>query len=366
MQKHEYLTWIEISAANLRYNLNQFKKILPRHFKLMGVIKSNAYGHGMVQVARAIESRVDYFVVSCIEEALELRQAGVKKPILSLGNIDEQLIGRAARQNIELSVGNQNLLNKILRQNRKVNVHIKIDTGMTRYGFNIDDAAQVVKKAQASKQINLKGIMSHFAVADENLAYTRKQWHKFKNLSINLPYLHIANSAGALIKCVPGNAARIGISLYGLWPSEWSKKYAYRHHRNFNLKPVLTWKTRITQIKKVKSKVAVSYGCTYTTKRESVLAVLPIGYWDGFDRGLSNNGEVLIKGQRCKVVGRVCMNQTMIDISNVKNTRVNDPVVLIGHQNRNAITAEEIADKLRTINYEVVTRINPLIKRIVV
>ncbi|HBH46657.1 MAG: alanine racemase [Candidatus Jacksonbacteria bacterium RIFOXYC2_FULL_44_29] len=374
------LTKVEISRDSIKHNLEQFRRIISPDFFLLGVVKSNAYGHGMAEVASIIQEKVDYLAVASIEEALKLRARLIKKPILVLGNYDradaDQLI-KVAAQNIEIAVNEISLL-KILndlgsKYQQIFKIHLKIDTGMSRFGVRMEDAAEFIKSAQKSKFLMVQGLYSHLASGDSDADYTRLQIENFAKLvtwleteKIKIPYLHLGNTPGALFGGLPGNSLRLGLGLYGFYPSLWSRDLIGKRCSDFSLKPALEWKTKIVQVKDVPANVGVSYNCTFVTPRPMRLAVIPVGYWDGLDRGLSNIGEVLVRGQRLPIVGRVCMNQTVVDASKALDAVVGDEVVLIGRSGGEQITAEEMAAKIDSINYEIVTRINPLIPRVLV
>ena len=334
----------------------------------------------MGEVAKILKDHTRYFVVVSIEEALMLRARGIKNAILVLGNYDgsdKRAFCEAVSKNIELAVYSAEVLKHITAATQKAAkqalVHIKIDTGMSRFGVPLKEAIKFIYYAAKLKEIQIRGIYSHFAASDENEEFTRIQADRFgKNLAalkkknISIPHQHIRNTAGSFLEDIPGNAARVGIGLYGLYPSLWSKQAIQKRNSTFFLQPALSWKTKIIQIKEVEKGTGVSYGCTYTVKEDSRLALVPVGYWDGYDRGLSNRGVVLVCGKRVPVVGRVCMNQTIVDVSNIPRAYVGQEVVLLGKSGRETITADDIAKLLGTINYEVVTRINPLIPRKVV
>lgn len=373
-------TTIQISKKALLHNLKQIKKIVSPNVEVMPVIKSNAYGHGMLKVADVLKKHTRYFVVASPEEALQLRAHGIRTNILVLGNIDwsnTELIQEAVKEQIDMSVYNREGVDSLRNVAKKMHhqgyVHIKIDTGMSRYGVQSDVAQRFIDSLASKKEIAIRGIYSHLSSADENTSFTAKQILLFKKnfdglkkRGIAIVYNHIGNTAGIFRKDTPGNAVRFGIGLYGLYPSKWSKKQVLHQHPKFSLKPVLQWKTKIMQIKRIKEGTPVSYGRTYVASKDMTIGVLPIGYWDGYDRGLSNCGYVLVRGLRCSVLGRVCMNQTVIAVDGIKEPHVGEDVVLLGKQNKAEISADEIAERLGTINYEIVTRINPLLPRLVV
>ena len=374
------LTVLEISEAALKHNLNELKSIIPADFTLMPVVKSNAYGHGMLVVAKAISSDVTYMVVASLEEGLELRKNGLEHKVLALGNVDSSnktLLKEAVEANIEFSVYNLETLRTVGEVSTEANciarIHIKVDTGMGRFGVLEPAASKFIDTAYRTRAIAIQGLFSHLAAADEPSDYTEQQEAKFKQLSaqlntrdITVPIQHLYNSAGTLRGHLLGNACRIGIVLYGLYPSHYSEQLIKKRYPKFSLKPALTWKTHVLQVKQVPKGSAVSYGCTYYTQSQETHAVLPIGYSDGYVRGLSNNIDVLIHGTRCPIVGRICMNQVVVNVSGLSITSVGDEVVLLGEQDKEHITTEELAKKSDTINYEVISRINPLLPRICV
>ncbi len=378
-----YTTWLEISRFAIKHNLKQFRKIIGPNIKLMAVVKSNAYGHGMIEVVIiALNNGTDWLGVVNLDEALKLRRAKIKAPILILSYFpfeDSKQIREAIKNEIDLPIYNlkiAKLLSKIASKiGKSAKTHIKVDTGTSRLGVLVKDALDFIRKVRQLPNLETRGIFTHYASSEEqDQTFTNKQTEEFRKLldglrqeNIEIPLAHTACSAACIINPqTHSDMVRIGISFYGLWPSQDTKRLAQKVRPEFNLKPVLTWKTRIIQIKDLPEGTTVGYGCTYEVKRPTRLAVLPCGYYEGYDRLLSNKGEVLIKGKRCKVLGRVCMNLTMVDVTDITDVKVGDEVILIGKQGREEITAEEIAEKIETINYEVVSRINPNLLRIYV
>ena len=374
------LTTVEISKNALTHNLDQLKAILPPEFTLIAVIKANAYGHGMSGVADAISSMVAYMAVSSIGEGLELRGNGINQKLLIMGNVDfrdEALLKEALGKELELSVFNLEMLGAIqavaAETNRTARIHIKVDTGMRRFGVLESEALKFIEVARKTSAITVQGLFSHLGMADEKSGITEVQESRFSALQnqlsergISIPLHHLYNSAGSMRENLLGNACRVGISLYGLYPSSYCRTQMEMRNPEFSLQPALTWKTRIVQVKRVPEGSLVSYGGTYRTKREETLAILPIGHFDGYDRGLSNKADVLIRGIRCPVVGRVCMNQTVVNVSGVPEARLGDDVVLLGQSGGEHITAEELSEKVDTVVYEIVTRINPSLPRVFV
>lgn len=374
----EYLTWVEIKKEAILNNLALFKKVVSPKTKLMAVVKSNAYGHGMLGIAKIVNDfGVDYLGVVNLEEALILRNNHILTPILVLSYFEPSGIKEAIKNDIELAVYDKEMVTLISETARNLKksarIHLKIDTGTSRLGILVKEAENFINEIQGIRGIELIGIFTHFADSENNdWTFTNQQILEFKNLLFNLqkqnikiPLTHAASSAATLISAdTHFDLVRIGISLYGLWASPENKKMTQKRFPWLALTPALSWKTKIIQIKELEKGTSVGYGCTYQTKRKTTLAILPVGYNEGLDRLLSNQGEVLVKGKKVPVLGRVCMNLTMIDITNLPAVGVGEEVVLIGKQGKQEITAEEIAKKTGTINYEVVTRINPLIPRI--
>ena len=370
-------TWIEIDKAAAGRNFKVFKKLLHNPagggVKLMAVVKSNAYGHGLLDFSRLMQDfGADWFGVDSIVEALSLRSTGIKKNILVLGYTLPGRFIEAAKNNISLTISNTEHLVALKRRfNPPLKIHLKIDTGMHRQGFFTRElalAAELIKKL--GKSVVLEGIYTHFAAA-KNPAFpsdTLKQIKLFdeaanivQSAGFN-PLRHASATSGAIIfPEVRYDMARIGIGLYGLWPSK-ETEAAYRD--KINLEPVLTWKTIIAEIKNVGRGERVGYDFTEILSRPAKVAILPIGYWHGYPRALSAIGKVLIKGEFAKVLGRVSMDMISVDVSGIKNAKIGDEAVLIGKSGEENITADDLARYCDTTNYEIVTRLNPLMSRI--
>ncbi len=381
-------SWIEISKKNLVHNIKLHRKFLGSDTKLIAVVKSNAYGHGMVIVSKILDTlnEVDIIATVNLEEAIELRNNKIKKSILVLsyfgilenrGVLVEQVIC-SIKNDISLMIYDlktAKFLNSVAKKlNKKIKVHIKIETGMTRVGVLYDEAISFIKNVSKLKSIEIIGLASHFATTEEaNQYFTKQQLNNFEMLIKNLekaniviPIKHIACSAAiTLSENNHFDAVRLGIAMYGLWPSFENKNLIKKQYSWFDLRPVLSWKTKLFQIKRVGADTPVGYGCTYRTKRATKIGLIPVGYFEGLDRGFSNNGYVLVGGKKCSIIGRVCMNITIIDLNSVKNAVVGDDVVLIGKQLKNYISAEELADRIGTINYEITTRLNSNTLRVI-
>ncbi|MCL5795088.1 MAG: alanine racemase [Patescibacteria group bacterium] len=366
-----YGSWLEISRSAIWHNLAQFQRLVGKKVEVMPIIKSNAYGHGLLGVANLLKGRVKWFGVVNLDEALLLRANGIKNRIFVLSYFNAAQIDLGIKKDISLPIYNYTDAAAVSRQAKKVGkiakIHVKIDTGTSRLGILPQQVLSFFTQVNELPNLKIEGVWSHFAASEENFSYTNLQLSKFKKIifeleknGFNIPYKHFACSAATLTrKDSYFNLIRLGVSLYGLWPSKLAK-----NNSKLKLKAALTWKTKIIQIKNISSGTKIGYGCTYTAKRQMKVAVLPVGYWEGYDRRLSNLGEVLIFNQRCRVVGRICMNLMMVDVTDIKNIKLGDEVILLGGQGRGVISAEMLAEKIGTINYEVVTRINPFLKRI--
>lgn len=366
-------TWIEISKTALISNVSVLKSRLSRECKFMAVVKANAYGHGIKEVASILDKTqsVDWYGVDSLFEGKKLRANGVTKPILILGYVPSEEVSDAIGADLDLTVYNFETIELIKKINKKARVHIKIETGTQRQGVqkeNLDDFAKRIKEAE---NIIVVGVSTHFADLEDaaGASFAGDQLENFKTAlsvlkkhGIKPEIRHAAPSAGILRLPVSHfDLVRAGISLYGYWPSLNTKIAA----NDVKLLPALAWKTIIAQIKNIPSGTPVGYGLTEKAGRKSRIALLPIGYYDGFDRGLSSIGEVLIGGMRCKVIGRVCMNMIMVDITRVPKVDLEAEAVIIGRQGAEEVTADEIAKKTNTIAYEVLARLNPLIPRLI-
>ena len=365
-------TRAEIYLDNIAHNLSEVKRWVGKKVKIMGVVKANAYGHGACHVAKVlVENGVCYLGVATIEEALELRECGINIPILVFGYTPLTQAEELIVNNITQTVFDINYvedLEKIaLNVGKKAKVHVKIDTGMGRIGYtDLKVAEKEIEKMMEMEGVEVEGIFSHFATSDEkDKSYAEQQFDMFKKLlerlkekRINIPLKHMANS-GAIIdlKYTYLDMVRPGIVLYGSYPSEEVK-------RPLDLRQTMGFKTKIVYIKEVPEGTSISYGKTFITKRKSKIATLPVGYADGFNRLLSNNYHVLVKGKYAAVVGRICMDQTMLDVTDIEGVEVGDDVIIFGNQEGEKITAEEIAKKLNTIPYEVYCGISSRVPRI--
>ena len=367
-------TWVEIDKKAINHNLKEIRKFIGSKVKLMAVVKANAYGHGLVEIAKiAVHSDADWLGVDSLREALLLRESKISAPVLVMGYILKENLSKAINNNISLVVYNKDTIKKIASLRKIAKVHIKIETGTSRQGIYLDELADFIKLVKKSPEIQIEGIYTHFANIEDTTDYSfaKEQLKKFnKALGIakieNIKTMtHTACSAATILYPETHfDMIRLGISMYGYWSSPQTFVSAQNLGRGINLKPALSWKTRIAQIKKVKANAFVGYGLTERVVQDTKIAIIPVGYWDGYDRKLSSIGNVLIDGKRCKIIGRICMNMLIVNINHIPSAKVENEVILIGKQGNEEIQVEEISQKINTINYEIVTRINPLIPRI--
>jgi alanine racemase len=365
--------WVEIDKSDFLFNLKKIKEYLKKDTKVLAVIKSNAYGHGGIELAKeAVKAGIYGIGVSSIEEGISFRKAGIKAKILVFGSgYPLEYLSVAAFWDLIPTISSLQGLHALSalaqKYNKKLEFHLKVDTGMGRVGVVAGDNAKIMlQKIAAITDIKMSGMYTHFSVADTNLSYTQNQLDKFNETikyakKLGLKFIsHAANTAALLSsKKTHLDMVRPGIGLYGLSPFE-------HVQQKFKLKPVLSWKTKIIYLKKVSSGFCVSYGRTYVTNKSSVIATVPVGYADGYGRVLSNKADVLVRGKRCPVAGRITMDMMMIDVTDVKGVSIGDEVVLIGTQGKETIKAEELAKLQNTINYEITCSISPRVPRIIV
>lgn len=361
MQKLLGLTWTEVNLDAIAQNVKNIKKLIGEKKELMAVVKGNAYGHDILEVSPVVlENGATRLAVARLEEAIFLRKAGITVPILVLGLTLKQQAEFLVSYDITPAVCEFEMIEKLsesaVQMNKMTKIHLKVDTGMGRIGIFPYDVLRFIKRIKALKNVEIEGIFTHFSVADEkDKFYTEEQFRKFIGIltilekeGIKIPIKHVGNSATLLdLPHMWLDMVRPGIAIYGLYPSKEVKK-------TINLIPAQQFKTKIVFIKELPRGESISYGRTYITKRRMRVASLPVGYADGYNRLLSNQGEVLVRGQRVSIIGRVCMDQCMIDVTNLTQVEIGDEVVLWGRQGEEMITVEEIAQKIRTINYEIV------------
>ena len=377
MQYKTPLSYIEISKENLVHNIKQFRNLLKNKTKIVAVVKANAYGHGDRIITQIASSFVDYFQVDDIEEYERIRSV-TKKPILILGYLNEEGIRKAIKAKAIIAGFDLVHLLKMnhiaLSLKTKVKVHLAIDSHLGREGIMPSQVENIIREIKNLKNIELDGVYSHFANIEDTMNSTHASrqidtYHKcveiFKKNGFPKINTHISATSGILVYEKGGNLhnlVRLGIGIYGMWPSE---HLGYLNKKKINLKPVLKWITHVAQVKVLPANHPVGYGLTYITKKTTKIAVIPQGYSDGLPRALSNNGEVLIKGKKAKIIGRVAMNMIVVDVSRIKDVAPGDEVVILGKQGKNEITAEQIAKESDTINYEATTRISALLPRVV-
>jgi alanine racemase len=368
---------VEISKSALLNNFIQLSNYVHHSTKIMSVVKANAYGHGLMQVVTVLDQHTDEFAVYHLEEAIQVRKF-TQKPILVLGGIQSKEDVEAANLfRLSISVFDTFQANLISKHTTSpVKIHISCNTGLNREGLSLLEFKRFIAFITDDKNINLVGIYSHFANIEdtdnpEMAISQQKRFDKFKlnlnrRITNNVVSCHLSSTAGIMVyekNYGIHSLVRPGIGLYGMYPS---KSLELQYAKTIQLQPALTWKTKVARVFTIQNGESVSYGCTWTANRETTCATIPVGYSDGLDRKFSSIGRVLINGQFCQVLGRVAMNLHVVDVSHLPNPQIGDEVVIIGSQKNNQITAEQIADITGTINYEVTTRIERSLPRILV
>ena len=370
----EYLRcYAPVSLQAIGHNIGEVGKRLAPGVKLMAVIKADAYGHGACRVGKYLESQVDYFAVATLEEALELRESGITRPILILSYISPSQYPELVEHNITQTIDSPEQADALeaaaARAGVRAKIHIAVDTGMTRIGFQVteEEADRVARIAQLS-HLEMEGIFTHFSCADqEDKTYCGMQLEKFERMcryleerKVKIPIRHICNSAGIMeFDGYRFDMVRSGIVTYGLYPSEEVQK------DRLNLIPAMEWKAHVIHVKDVEAGVSVGYGATYTTSRPVTrIATVSVGYADGYPRALSGKGSVLIHGKRAPILGRVCMDQMMVDVTEIPDVKVEDVVTLVGSDGNASISMEEIADPAMRFNYEMVCSVGKRVPRI--
>jgi alanine racemase len=363
-------TWVEVDLDAIGHNVGELRRLAP-DAQLMAVVKADGYGHGAQAVARtALEAGATWLGVATVEEGVDLRRVGIVAPTLIFGYVPSEQTGMVLLHGLRPAVFNLDLARALEERGaglkRQARIHLKVDTGMARVGIRLHELAEFVRQLQAFPHLEIEGVFTHLATADEpENHYAAEQLAEFeqvlallREMGVNPPVIHAANSAAIML--LPQShydLVRAGIAMYGLppdpavaWPAD--------------LRPALTWRTRVGLVKEIRPGQAVSYGCTYRADQHQRIASLPVGYADGFPRHLSNKGEVLIGDRRCPVVGRVCMDQTMVRLPDDLEVAPGDEVVLIGRQGAETITASDIAQTIGTINYEVLCSISKRVPRL--
>lgn len=365
----------DISLDAILANMESMKKNLKEGVQIAAVLKTNAYGHGAVEIAKVLEP-LDYvwgYAVAAFEEAVELREAGLRKPILLLGYVFPYCYQELAKMNIRPAVFREDMLEQLSAAakaaGKKIKIHIAVDTGMSRIGIFPDETGlDFVKKALETEGLQVEGMFTHFARADEaDRSFTEEQLEKFvwlteavkERLGYDIPIRHCSNSAG-IIEYPHANMTmvRAGITLYGLWPSDEVRKDIVP------LEPVMSLRSHIIYIKEISAGTPVSYGGTWAPDHTVRLATVPVGYGDGWPRSLSNKGYVLIRGQKAPIRGRVCMDQFMVEVTDIPDAAEGDEVTLIGRDGDAYISMEEVGDLSGRFNYELACDINPRVPRV--
>lgn len=359
-----------VDLGAVAHNTRTLKDHMGPRVHLMAVVKADGYGHGAVPVAKtAISSGAEWLGVALVEEGVKLRRAGIGIPILVLGSTIPKAAEQVLRSHLTVSVFTWEVALAINQAaeacGRRAAIHVKVDTGMGRLGLNPRDVYPFVEKVGRLKNLFIEGIFSHFASADEaGKAFSLQQLSEFRSVTrylearkVRIPLYHMANSAGTIdLRDSHLDMVRPGISIYGLYPSQ-------EVNHSLGLVPAMDLTTQIVFLRELPKGTSISYGRTFVTRRKSRIAILPIGYGDGYPRLLSNRGEVLVRGKRAPVVGRICMDMTMVDVTDIPQARVGDEVVLFGRQSGNEITVDEIAQKAQTINYEITCDITKRVPR---
>jgi alanine racemase len=367
------LSLLEISKESLLHNVAVFRSLLADKVEIVAVVKANAYGHGLEQVVLAVENEVDYFQVDDIEELRQLRKL-TSKPALLLGYVQpadmEGVVSLGAEISI-FTIRQLESLRALPATDRPILVHLAVDSLLGREGVLPSELPQFIGHLKECLGVQVVGAYSHFANIEDtsDFSHAQRQIDTFNQAVSSLeaegyPGLktHLSATSGVLAyeQGTPKNVmVRLGIGLYGIWPSAELEDRC----KNIELRPAARWVSHVAQVKRLPANHPIGYGLTFVTPQEMAVALIPQGYSDGYDRGLSNCGELLIRGMRCRILGRVAMNMFMVDVSDIKGINEGDEVVLLGEQGEDRISAEEIAQRLGTINYEVVARVSPLLPR---
>ncbi len=363
--------WVDINLDHIAYNVGQFRRMMAPKTKIMAVVKADGYGHGAVMIGKAaLAAGAESLAVTFVEEGICLRQAGIDAPILLLGYTDPVQFANLLQYKLTPTVFDLPAATDFSTQALAAGVafplHLEVDTGMGRVGLLPEEAAVVTEQIAGLSALRIKGVFTHLASAeDEDQSYTEEQLNKFKLIietlkakNISLPLIHVANSAAALNNSgAHYDLVRLGLALYGYYPAPALSKCGIA------LKPALTFKSRVVMVKNLPPGSCISYGCTYKTSSVELIATVPIGYADGYSRLLSNKGEVLIRGCRAPVVGRVCMDHLMVNVTHVPGVKRGDEVVLYGKQGTEQVSVEEMAARVGTINYELLCAIGKRVPR---
>jgi alanine racemase len=366
-------TWTEISLDAIHHNVSAFKEHIGNDTKYMAVVKADGYGHGAVEIANeALLAGADYIAVAILDEAVLLRESGIKAPVLVMGYTPPEAIATAIEHDITLTVFTSEAAEAIREQandlKKLTRVHIKVETGMNRIGLKNKEDVLALARSLSSEYVVIEGVFTHFADADnKDTAYTDKQFENFlkvtdylKDNDIDVAIRHCCNSAGTIAHPSKHlDMVRVGIAMYGLYPEDFMKKI-------IDLTQAMTLKTKPVFMKTLQPQESISYGCTYTTEQDSNIVTIPIGYADGFSRLLSNRGDVIVNGERAKIVGRICMDQSMIDVTGIENVDRNTIFSIFGDEKSGHIPMAEVAELMGTIHYETTCLIGKRIPRVYV
>ncbi len=375
-------SWVEVSESSIQENVQGFRKLLKSPTRLLVVVKANAYGHGLELASGAVATSADWFGVDSIAEAMELVRAprsapGPGKPTLIMGfsepDAADSIVRHDLRQVIYRMDAARHLSREAVRQKKVARVHVKVETGTNRQGVATDGIVDFVSGVSALPSIEVEGLYTHFANIEDTLdpAFASRQLSGFREAIARLeaagvrpPLIHAAATAGILLYPETHfSMVRLGIGAYGVWPSRETRLAARERGADIELKPALTWKTRIVQLKRIEAGEFVGYGLSFQAGRAMTLAIIPTGYYEGYDRRLSNTGVALVGGKQARVIGRVAMNMTVLDVTDVENAAEDDEVVLLGGQRGLRVSADDVAEKVGTISYEILSRINPKLAR---
>lgn len=374
----QHAVWCEVDADALSANVRAFRGLVGPDVRLAPAVKGGAYGHGLLPAARAfVEGGADWLCIHQIDEAHRLRAAGIDVPLHCVGPILLDDLSAVERLGVQPVVYNRETVDRLVSLGARAKLHLKLETGNHRQGLALPAALALADAIAAAPGLELAGVSSHFANIEDTTdhRYARQQLARFeagvaalRAAGHPVPMRHLSNTAAALLWPEQGfEMVRLGIGGYGLWPSKETRVAAALAGRGrIELRPALAWKARVAQLKTVPEGAFVGYGCTFMTTHETRLAIVPVGYYDGYDRALSNLAHVLIRGRRAPVRGRVCMNLIMVDVTDVPDAALEDEVVLLGSQGDDRISAEQLAGWAGTINYEVVTRIGGHVPRVTV
>ncbi|MCA9374672.1 alanine racemase [Candidatus Peregrinibacteria bacterium] len=380
MKQTGFRSWVELSRENAEHNVKVLRSLVGDRI-ICSAVKANAYGHGLAEMGRLlVEGGVDWLAVDCLEEALLLRENDVKVPIYIMGYTRLDDLETVVDQGFNFVVYNPETFERLNAVTQKLGkpalTHLKLETGTNRQGVMEGDLEEIARFYKENERLELIGAATHFANIEDttNHEYAQQQFAQFEKMlgmladfGLKPKYRHCANSAAVILfPHTHLDFVRPGIANYGMWPSRETFVTAQEQKRDIELKPVLEWKTRVAEVKHIPKGSTISYGRTFETKRDSVIAVLPIGYSNGFPRSLSNQAHVLIGGEMAPVAGRVMMNMVVVDVTDIPGVQVEDEVVIIGKQGNKRITAEDVAALEGTINYETTTMINPATARLVV